>query len=114
MVRGQHGCYGGLMRLTATTGRLLSAVVTVCAECVVSGNPVNRCVAPAASFLQAEETQAADMAGPLSLVATIVSGAVVGIAFLLAVTFSIQDPTTVTATTINPVFNIAWEAFAAR
>lgn len=86
----------------------------MCAERVVSRNPVNRCVDPAASFLQAEETQAADMAGPLSLVATIVSGAVVGIAFLLAVTFSIQDPATVTATTVNPVFNVAWEAFAAR
>jgi hypothetical protein len=31
-------------------------------------------------------------AGPLSLLATIVSGFVVGISFLLSVTFSIQDP----------------------
>jgi hypothetical protein len=66
------------------------------------------------TLLQAEETQSADMAGPLSLGATIVSGAVVGIAFLLAVTFSIQDPAAVTASPVNPVFNIAWEAFAGR
>ena len=63
---------------------------------------------------QAEETQAADVSGPLSLIATIVSGFVVGISFLLCVTFSIQDPTTVTSSPVNPVFSIAWDAVAAR
>jgi hypothetical protein len=53
-------------------------------------------------------------AGPLSLIATIVSGFLVGISFLLCVTFSIQDPTRVTSQTVNPVFGIAWDAFAAR
>jgi hypothetical protein len=38
----------------------------------------------------------------------------VGISFLLCVTFSIQDPTTVTSSPVNPVFSIAWDAVAAR
>jgi len=53
-------------------------------------------------------------AGPLSLIATIVSGFVVGISFLLSVTFSIQDPARVTSSAVNPVMGIAWDAFAAR
>jgi hypothetical protein len=69
---------------------------------------------PLRSIHQAEETHAADVSGPLSLIATIVSGFLVGISFLLCVTFSIQDPATVTSSSVNPVFNIAWTAFAAR
>jgi hypothetical protein len=39
----------------------------------------------------------------------------VGITFLLAVTFSIQDPAAVGRNpALNPVFTIAWDAFEAR
>lgn len=79
-------------------------------------DPATAAAAAAVPFArcQAEETHDADVSGPLSLIATIVSGFVVGISFLLCVTFSIQDPATVTSSSVNPVFNIAWTAFATQ
>lgn len=58
-------------------------------------------------------------AGPMSLIATILSGWVVGLAFQFAVTFSIQDPARVLSPDNavgggNPVMGIAWDAFASR
>lgn len=72
----------------------------------------------AASHLT-EETHAADVSGPISILATIGFGFLLGISFLLSVTFSIQDPSKVLSTDNavaggNPVFGIAWDAFAAR
>lgn len=66
-----------------------------------------------------EESQAADMSGPLSLIGTVVSGFVMGFVFLLSVTFSIQDPARVTALDNgvaggNPVFGIVWDVFDRR
>lgn len=67
----------------------------------------------------AEETAGAAMAGPISLLATIASGFVVGIAYLLALLFSVQDPANVLSATAataggNGPMQIAWDVFAAR
>ncbi|WIA39719.1 hypothetical protein OEZ86_005781 [Tetradesmus obliquus] len=72
----------------------------------------------AASHLT-EETHAAAVSGPVSILATIGMGFLLGISFLLSVTFSIQDPANVLSVDnavagSNPVMGIAWDAFAAR
>ncbi|KAF8058897.1 NAD kinase 3 [Scenedesmus sp. PABB004] len=67
----------------------------------------------AASHLT-EETHAADVSGPIAILATIGFGFLLGMAFLLSVTFSIQDPASVSGSTINPVMQIAWDVFQAR
>ncbi|KAF6254993.1 amino acid/polyamine transporter I [Scenedesmus sp. NREL 46B-D3] len=72
----------------------------------------------AASHLT-EETHAAAISGPVSILATISMGFLLGISFLLSVTFSIQDPANVLSPDNavgggNPVMGIAWDAFAAR
>lgn len=66
-----------------------------------------------------EETEGAAMAGPISLIATIVSGFVVGFSYVIALLFSVQStdnvlsPDAATAGGSAPM-QIAWDVFAAR
>jgi amino acid transporter len=66
-----------------------------------------------------EETQGAALAGPISLIATILSGFLVGIAYVISLLFSVQnpaslvDPAAATAGGSAP-FQIAWDVFTAR
>lgn len=67
----------------------------------------------------AEETEGAAVAGPISLIATILTGFLVGFLYLLSLLFSVQDPASVldpAAATAggNAPFQIAWDAFSAR
>lgn len=66
-----------------------------------------------------EETRNAAVVGPLSLIATIASGFVVGLAYVLALLFSVQDPSNVLSPTAataggSAPMQIAWDVFAAR
>ncbi|KAI8466411.1 MAG: amino acid/polyamine transporter I [Monoraphidium minutum] len=66
-----------------------------------------------------EETQGAAMAGPISLIATIITGFIVGLAYVISLLFSVQDPASVlspdnaTAGGSGPM-QIAWDVFSAR
>lgn len=64
-----------------------------------------------------EETEGAAMAGPISLIATILSGFVVGFCYLLSLLFSVQDVDAVlggdTAGGNGPM-QITWDVFRAR
>lgn len=66
-----------------------------------------------------EETQGAAMAGPISLIATIVSGFVVGFCYVLALLFSVQDPGRVISADaesagLNGPMQITYDALAGR
>lgn len=71
------------------------------------------------AFHVAEETKGADWNTPVSLIMALIITEILGFIYLIAITFSIQDPTdlfspdTVTGGAF-PVAQIFWDVFEAR
>jgi amino acid transporter len=75
----------------------------VCVVCVV-------CLFVFCSTLQTEETQNAQRGGPISILGAILATSILGLAFLLAVTFSIQDYDRVINSSTIPIAQVFLDA----